>query len=406
MLKKVKRLAAAAGVAAVVATISVTGATAGVASARVLGSSGIVSGLSPVVWNGTDLVTAAVGANGTLYAYEQVPGASAWQRQTVETQARNGGAALGAPSVTATATSVQVVSEDADGKIWFYQQLDGQSTWSAPQLVAQVSVGQVVLAQQPKIAWTGVPGHTGTNSVITIANAAGDVLFWYQSGAGWAQETVASPTQGVGWGAPDLTATSTGVVIAAVGTNGAFYTFFQPYGGPAWASDGTLGASARQFWGPPALTWDGVNVTVAAAFTDGTGITLRFMWKSNSAQFWSQETLPGVTDAQFLAQDPAITWTGGNLLVAAVQQLTGDKQRLDFWWQGSTFTTFTRETVTAANYPDAFGPAALTYDPASPGEAVITVPFTTNAFQTTTALDDWTEPTGGTVWTKHQVNAP
>ncbi len=226
MIRKIKRLATAAGVAAAAASIIITGTTAGVASARVLGSSGIQSGLSPVVWNGTDLVTAAVGANGTLYAYEQVPGASSWQRQTVETQAGDGGVALGAPSVTATATSVQVVSEDTDGKIWFYQQADGQSTWSAPQLVAQVSVGQVVLAQQPKIAWTGVAGHTGTNSVITIANAAGDILFWYQSGSSWIHETVASPTQGVGYGAPDLTATNTGEVIAAVGTNGAFYTFF------------------------------------------------------------------------------------------------------------------------------------------------------------------------------------
>lgn len=405
MINKVKRLAAAASITAVAAVIAVTGATAGVATARVLGSSGIEPGLSPVAWNGTDLVSAAVGANGTLYAYEQVPGASSWQRQAIETQARNGGAALGTPSVTATATAVQVVSEDANGKIWFYQQADGQSTWSAPQLVAQVSVGQVVLAQQPKIAWTGVPGHTGTNSVITIANAAGDVLFWYQSGAGWAQETAAAPAQGVGYGAPDLTATNTGVVIAAVGTNGAFYTFFQAYGAPSWASDGTLGASAGQFWGAPALTWNGVDVTTAAAFTDGTGITLRFMWKANSAQFWSQQTLLGVTDAQFLSSDPAISWTGDNLLVAAVQQLTPDKQRLDFWWQGTTFTTFTRETVAAANYPAAFGPPALTYDPASPGEAVITAPFTTNAF-TTTALDDWTEPTGGTTWTRHQINAP
>ena len=111
---------------------------------------------------------------------------------------------------------------------------------------------------------------------------------------------------------------------------------------------------------------------MAAAFTDGTGITLRFAWKTNTAQFWSQQTLPGVTDAQFLAQDPAITWTGGNLLVTAVQDVTSGKQRLDFWWQGTTFTTFNRETVTAANYPAAFGPPALTYDPAAPGRAVVT----------------------------------
>ena len=110
MFRKIKRFAAAASVAAVAATIAVTGATAGVASARVLGTSGVQPGLSPVVWNGTDLVTAAVGANGTLYAYEQVPGASTWQRQTVKTLAGNGGVALGVPSVVATATSVQVVA--------------------------------------------------------------------------------------------------------------------------------------------------------------------------------------------------------------------------------------------------------------------------------------------------------
>ena len=66
---------------------------------------------------------------------------------------------------------MQVVSEDADGRIWFYQQADGQATWPARQLVGTVTVGQVADTQQPKIAWTGVPGHAGTNWVIAIANA-------------------------------------------------------------------------------------------------------------------------------------------------------------------------------------------------------------------------------------------
>jgi hypothetical protein len=385
-----------------VVTIAVTGATAGVASARVLGTSGVQPGLSPVVWTGTNLVTAAVGENGTLYAYEQVPGADTWQRQTVKTQAGNGGVTLGVPSVAATASSVQVVSEDADGNIWFYQQQDGQSTWSA-QWVATVETGSLEGAQAPKIAFTGVTGHAGTNSVITIDDPAGDILFWYQSGSSWIEETVASPTQGVGWGAPDLTATSTGVVIAAIGTNGAFYSWFEPYGGPTWASDGTLGASAGQFWGAPDLTWDGTNVDVAASFNNGSGSTVRFAWKSNTAQFWSQQTLPGVTGTRPAAYNPAITWTGDNLLVAAVQQLTSAKQRLDFWWQGSTFTTFNREAVTAANYPSAFSVPALTYDPAAPSEAMITADLTTNDF-TATALDDWTEPFGSATWTRSQIN--
>ena len=48
MFKQVKRFAAVAGVAAVAAAVAVTGPAAGVASARVLGSSGIQPGLSPV----------------------------------------------------------------------------------------------------------------------------------------------------------------------------------------------------------------------------------------------------------------------------------------------------------------------------------------------------------------------
>ena len=405
MITHVKQLLTAAGIAAAAATIAVTSAMTGVANARVLGTSGVQPEVSPVVFNGTDLVTAAVGANGTLYAYEQVPGAATWQRQVIQTRAGNGGAGLGVPSLAATATSVQVVSEDAKGRIWFYQQQDGQASWSA-QRVATVANGSVEGVQAPKIAWTGVPGHTGTNSVITIGDPAGDVLFWYQSGGSWSGETVASPTQGVGWWAPDLTATSTGVVIAAIGTNGAFYSWFQPYGGPTWALDGTLGAAAGQSWGAPALTWDGVNVAAAAAFRDGTGSTLRVAWKSNSAQSWSKESLPGVTDAQPLDFDPQITFTGFNLGVTAVQQLATGKQQLDFWWEGATITSFNKEKVATATLPNAIAASALAASsvPAT-AEVAIVAPSTTNDFDTS-GLYDWTQPTGGTGWTRHTINAP
>jgi hypothetical protein len=405
MITHVRQLLTAAGITAAAATIAITSAMTGVASARVLGTSGVQPQVSPVVWNGTDLVTAAVGANGTLYAYKQVPGAAAWQRQVIETQAQNGGAGLGVPSLAATATSVQVVSEDASGKIWFYQQQDGQTSWSR-QRVATVATGAMEGVQAPKIAWTGVPGHTGTNSVITIGDPTGDVLFWYQSGGTWSGETVASPTQGVAWWAPDLTATSTGVVIAAIGTNGAFYSWYQPYGGPTWASDGTLGAAAGQSWGAPALTWDGVNVAAAAAFNDGTGTTLRLAWKPNSAQSWSEQTLPGVTDTQPLVYDPQITYSGFNLVVAAVQRNVPATQQLDFWWEGTTITSFNKEKVATATFPHAFAAAALAASsaPAS-AEVAIVAPSTANDFDTT-GLYDWTQPTGGTGWTKHTINAP
>jgi hypothetical protein len=370
-------------------------------------AAGIEPNLSPVAWNGTDVVTTQVGANGTLYAYEQVPGTSSWRRQTVETLARNGEVPLGAPSITATATSVQIVSEDADGNIWFYQQADGQTSWSAPHLVGTVSVVAPGGIQAPQIAWTGVPGHTGTNSVITITDAAGDVLFFYQAGAGWNQETVASATGTNAYYAPAVTATDTGVVIVASGTNGAFFSFFQPYGGPTWDSDGSVSVSTGQVYADPSVTWDGVNVDVTAAFGDGSGAyTPVLLWKSDTAEFWSKQSLPGVTDAQPLAVFPSIAYTGDNLIVTAVQ--TGSsKLKLDFWWQGSTFTTFHQEKVATAGNSSAFGPPALvsTHEPASNGEVVITAPFTTNGF-TTSGLDDWTQPVGASGWVKHTVTSP
>lgn len=294
-------------------------------------ASGIEPATSPVAWNGTDLVAAAIAANGNLVASEQAPGATSWAHQTVEKLAANGGVTLGTPSVTATATSVQIVSEEADGNIWFYQQQDGQTSWSAPQLVGTVSVGSPEGTQAPRIAWTGVPGHTGTNSVITIADAAGDVLFFYQNGDGWAQETVEDATATNAYYEPALTATDKGVVIVAPGTNGVLFSFFQAYGAPTWGFGATVGVGAGQAYGPASVTWDGTNVDVAAPFYDGSGATLVLLWKSDTAEFWSDQALPGVSGAQPLFYDPSIAYTGFNLILTAVQQLSGTRNN---WTSG------------------------------------------------------------------------
>ena len=119
-------------------------------------------------------------------------------------------------------------------------------------------------------------------------------------------ETVASPPPGrrLGCPRPDRHQHH-GVVIAAVGTNGAFSPSSRAYGTPFLGIRRHAGRQRRAVLGAPDLTWNRIDVTaVARAFTDGTGITLRFMWKANSAQFWSQQTLPGVTDTQFLGLRP------------------------------------------------------------------------------------------------------
>lgn len=205
-----------------------------------------------------------------------------------------------------------------------------------------------------------------------------------------------------------MTATDKGVVIVAGGTNGAFSSFYQPYGSPTWDSDGSVGVSTGQAYADPSVTWDGVNVDVTAEFQDGSGVyTPVLLWKSDTAESWSDQALPGANDVKPLDYAPSIVYTGSNLIVTAVQQLTGVAVRLDFWWQGSPFTSFNEEKVATAIFPKVFGPPALvsTHEPTSNGEVTITAPFTTNDF-TTTGLDDWTQPVGASGWVKHTVTAP
>jgi hypothetical protein len=96
----------------------------------------------------------------------------------------------------------------------------------------------------------------------------------------------------------------------APGTNGAFYSFYQPYGGSSWVSDGSVGVgSAQDFTGP--------------------------------------------SSTQPLASDPAIAFTGSNLVLTAVRQMSSSTQRLDYWWQGTTFTNFNFDKVATTTSPKA-----------------------------------------------------
>jgi hypothetical protein len=67
-------------------------------------------------------------------------------------------------SMTATSSSVQIAAQDEAGNIWFYQQNGSTGVWSKAQLVGNLSYSNGEGVQTPKIAWTGGPGHTGTNS--------------------------------------------------------------------------------------------------------------------------------------------------------------------------------------------------------------------------------------------------
>jgi hypothetical protein len=389
------RLAAAAAAALAVSLL----AAAAPAGASTL--TGVVSAAARVVWDGTDLVTAAAGANGVLYAYEQVPGASGWSAQVVAAEAPDGGA-MGPPSVTVTSSAVQVISEDPAGRIWFFQQIIGESGWSAGQLVGSVSQGNAEGAQYPKIAWTGVAGHAGSNSVITVADGSGDILFWYQnSSGGWTRETVAAGSPPNKWYGAALTATDQGIVIVAAGTTVGFGSFYQAYGSSApWSPDGTQGGES---FGALSVTWDGTNVDVVATY-GGSGMIV--LWKPDSGTDWNAVASGGGPGSYPFYGPMTITFTGSNLLITAVQQISSSQQRLVFWWQqeeDGEYATFNPETVGTIDTPNGYGTPDLVYTVgARSPEAVIVAPFTANNYERS-ALDDWTEPDGGSNWTQHTV---
>jgi hypothetical protein len=352
---------------------------------------------SPTAWNGKDLVTTQNSPGGNLVAYEKVPGTGSWKKETVSTAAHNGGVAFGPVSITATGSAVQIVAPDVDGKIWFFQQADGKTKWSAPQLVGTVTPGSPGGFQEPAIAWTGVPGHTGTNSVITVADASGNVLFFYQNGGGWTKETVASASVHNVYYQPVLTATDHGIVIVAPATDGFLFSWSQPYGGSGWTADGNVAPGSHLAFNRPSVTWDGVNVDVVDSVVAG---GLVFLWKSDSATSWSQFVMvPDGESPGVLSSPPAIHFTSGNLIISAVETGPSRVETLSFWWQGSSLTNFNFETVDSA--AGTFEQPTITSTTGSSAEVAIVVPFTTGT--PGWALDDWTQPVGGTGWLKGHI---
>jgi hypothetical protein len=392
--------------AAGAAVAAVTLATSLLATAPPAGAAVATVGACPVVWNGADLVTAAISAHYQLDAYEQLPGASAWTEQVVAAKAPDGEPLISV-SMTATSDSVQIVAEDSAGVIWFFQQIDGQTTWSKGQDVGGATTYNSEGFQTPQIAWTGVPGHTGTNSVITVADGSGDIQFWYQNSAGgWTQQTAVTGTSSAYYYDATVTATDRGIVIAALETNGTFQAFFEAYGAPPpWTLDGGVGAGSGLGFDSLSVTWDGTNVDVAAGYTTSPGNAnaneVMVMWESDTDPGWNREVIAGPTKYAFYG--PAITFTGSNLLITSSQAVTTTQDRLDFWWQGSTFTNFNLESVTKMTLPDEPGYPQIAYTPgASSPEAALVVPVTSNE-GTTWGLNDWTEPFGSSTWTRHIV---
>jgi hypothetical protein len=186
--------------------------------------------------------------------------------------------------------AVLISTTEAAGQIKFWSQPKGDPTWPAPQLVGFPAAGQgrFNIYREPAMSW----GHQGP------------------------------------------------VVIAAIDFLGNLDYFFRPHGRSDWhlqhvaatATDGGIVYSE-----PAAIVWADSGVALAAS--DISGGLLKYWWQAKGAQTWG----PPHTVAQ--AQQPAIAWTGDEVVITAVDP----QGNLQYWWLPPGTTAFSSpQTVASA----------------------------------------------------------
>jgi hypothetical protein len=128
----------------------------------------------------------------------------------------------------------KVTAATTTGNVDFFTQPIGGNGWT--QQTVSSSGGPYT---SPQINWTGpVNGTSGSYDVITAANAAGALDYWYfpdPSGLGWSSETVAAAGKLAVYANPGLAATNSSVVITAINTKpGNVMSWYQPFATNPW----------------------------------------------------------------------------------------------------------------------------------------------------------------------------
>jgi hypothetical protein len=175
------------------------------------------------------LITTSSG--GTLEFFWEFRGTGAWNQETVASPGTAGSYTGG--SVTASTTDIVITAATTTGAVEAFTQPIGGSGWT-PQTVATAGGPYT----SPQIAWTSPVNAGPSYDVITAANNAGTLSYWWVadgSGLAWNPETVAANGTQAVYAHPGIAVTSNSVVITAINTKPASVMYWsQPFGTNPW----------------------------------------------------------------------------------------------------------------------------------------------------------------------------
>jgi hypothetical protein len=177
------------------------------------------------------LALITVCSGGTLEFFWELRGTGVWNEETVASPTSTGSYTGG--SVTASNTDIVITAANTDGAVDAFTKPIGGSGWTA----RTVSTTGGPYAS-PQAAWTGPVNGGPSYDVITAANSAGTLSYWWVadgSGLAWNPETVASNGTSAVYARPGIAITATSVVITAINTKpGNVMYWYQPFGTNPW----------------------------------------------------------------------------------------------------------------------------------------------------------------------------
>jgi hypothetical protein len=144
----------------------------------------------------------------------------------------------------------------------------------------------------------------GNSTVVTAVGSDGSLWFFYQpiGGGGWTGEVVAAPTPKTSppftpnisppFIAASIAQAGNSSVIAAVGSDGSLWFYWQTIGTVPWNPE-VVAAAATSTSSPvrsASVAHVGNSSVIAAAHQDG---TLSFYWQTIGTMGWNEELVPG-----------------------------------------------------------------------------------------------------------------
>jgi len=268
-----------------------------------------------------------------------------------------------------------------DGSVSYWWQAEDTGGWTKQLVGAPVFVpGQFNTYSEPTMAWTGDaviitaadsfgnldywwqkkqtltwnPQHVaqaaldggivytnpaiawaGDSVAIAVADTAGSLNYWWQTKdrIPWNKKIIDTARQPAIAGAPN-----NGAIIAAVDPEGLRY--WQRIDEEQFSKPSTVAT-----WSPsqPAIAWTGGAVVITAVDSAG---NLMYWWQPKGGSGWYQQQVANASKDRVKYSSPAIAWTGGAVVIAAKSFNTrGYLHAINYWWQAESTGGWNPQTV-------------------------------------------------------------